>query len=70
MKKAKSASRGFVEYRRHLRAFIARHIRRARDYHEELPAETAGCHHDWLLEGQTLAGNVYSCAKCKRLWFS
>ena len=45
MKKAKSASRGIVEYRRHLRAFVARHIRRARDYHEELPAESAGCHH-------------------------
>ena len=70
MKKAKSASRRFVQHRRFLRAFIVRHIRGARDYHDGPPAETAGCNHDWVLEGQTLVGNVYSCAKCKRLWFS
>lgn len=35
----------------------------------ELEANST-CEHDFVLEGQTLAGNVWSCSKCKKLRFS
>lgn len=28
-----------------------------------------GCSHEWVLEGQTLGGNIFSCSKCKVVKF-
>lgn len=71
MKAAKFSARPYNEYRRHMHLAVRRYIRLARSGTSRVvELQRDQCPHDWVLEGQTLAGNVLSCSICKRLKFT
>lgn len=37
---------------------------------EVIPGDTGNCEHEWVLEGQTMSGNIFSCPKCHLTRFS
>ena len=71
MKSAKLSARPYNQYRRHLRLAVRRYVRLARSGALRVAERQRDpCPHDWVLEGQTPTGNVFSCTMCKRLRFT